>query len=165
MTIQNFLARRALGGRSLVLGLLLATLFLSSCAFFEDKPDEKTAVQRLSAMVALGWQWLHVDSVQVLSMRSVYDGYEVSFAYDVVFGKNETELTEDERLALQRFLPMCAAVPVARGNRCGVRESLVFVQTKDHGWMPELVLRFNKLNSDDIVGWTPAQLPEGVRSQ
>ena len=145
--------------RYLAIAIFLGATFLplTACSLFDDTPDEDIAIQRLSAMVALGWESLQIESVQVQGMEKTGNGVNVDFVYNIVFTRDKSEMSAQEQLMVQNYLPMCASVSQVKGEKCRVEESMVFVQTENFGWMPELAVRYNRHKLDAIANWRPEQ--------
>ena len=124
-----------------LIGLCLMTL--SACSFFEKKPDETVFIQRLESLVNVGWNSLHIADPKIVWTEKTRFGYQVAFAYQVVFTQDEKEIAPEEVERIRHFLPSCADIPLVTNNQCSVEETLLFVETENFGWMPENVVRFS----------------------
>ena len=124
-----------------LIGLCLMTL--SACSFFEKKPDETVFIQRLESLVNVGWNSLHIADPKIVWTEKTRFGYQVAFAYQVVFTQDEKQMAPEEVERIRHFLPSCADIPLVTNNQCSVEETLLFVETENFGWMPENVVRFS----------------------
>lgn len=123
--------------------MAISLLTLSACSFFEKKPDEGVFIQRLESLVNVGWNSLHIADPKVVWTEKTRFGYQVAFAYQVVFTQDENQMAPEEVERIRHFLPSCADVPLVTNNQCSVEETLLFIETENFGWMPENVVRFS----------------------
>lgn len=131
--------KRAAGLCLLALGMAV----LSGCSLFEKKPDEAIFIQRLESLVNIGWDSVRIANPKVVWTEKTRFGYQVAFAYQVVFTQNENQISPEEVERIRHFLPSCVDVPIQANNQCAVEETLLFVETDNFGWMPENVVRFS----------------------
>jgi hypothetical protein len=116
-------------------------------------PDDALLTKRVTAAVNLGWGWLCAEDVRVVAREKRGGKYTVTFSYSVVIDKDEDELPPEERERFRQFLPMCSYLPIARGTSCPLRETMLFADTKEYGWMPELFIQYRPEMLQDIADW------------
>ncbi|MDR1947513.1 MAG: hypothetical protein LBQ51_10175 [Desulfovibrio sp.] len=136
--------------------VVLVPLFLyAGYVFFSAKaPDGKILQQRMSAVIDMGWPWLHVENMSVASLDlKDKNRCEVRFVYELVFDVDGPALSEDEKSRFSQFLPMCADTDLRKGARCKVGETMLFVVTREYGWMPEPAVRVTPWNLARIAAW------------
>ena len=115
-----------------VLGLSLS-LLLSACSV---PPDAQELQQHLAATVRIGWSGLHIESVKILDRVEAGKDWKVDASYSVRLIRDKDALPQEEQERIARHLPMCDAVLVRKGDRCSMRESVMFTRSA-YGWMPK----------------------------
>ena len=145
-------------GRSALLVVTVLVLGAAACAWLflasPAKPDEALLARRMKGSIVLGWGWLHAEKVSVIALEKQGDNYAVSFDYVVILDKDEAALSPQEQARFRQFLPMCSDLPIARGTSCPLQEEMTFVNTREHGWMPELFIRYRPEMLPAIAAWT-----------
>lgn len=126
----------------MILAVFLVLFFLW---FFEheskeEAPNEDDLSRRFAAAVELGWGWLHLEDLKILSLEESGKDYLVKFKYTVVPELDKAELPETQIDRFRHFLPMCPETSLVKGGRCSVREPVLFVFTRKFGWMPKVFL-------------------------
>lgn len=116
-------------------------------------PDDALLTRRMNAAINLGWGWLRAEDVRVVAQKKNGGKYAVTFSYFMVIDKDEDELPPEERERFRQFLPMCSDLPIARGTVCPLREAMLFADTKEYGWMPELFIQYRPEMLQAIADW------------
>jgi len=122
-------------------------------------PDETLLIRRTEASIVLGWGWLHTQDMRIVALEKKGDKYAVTFSYSVVIDRDEAALPQEEQERFRRFLPMCSHLPIARGMSCPLREEMIFVHTKEYGWMPELFVSYRPEMLQAIADWKQPTMP------
>jgi len=135
------------------LALALAAAALWLLVFSDSVPDDALLIRRMNASINLGWGWLHTKDMRVVAREKKGSNYSVTFSYSVVIDRDEALLPPEERERFRRFLSMCSAIPITRGASCPLEEEMLFVNTKEYGWMPELFIRLRPEMLQAIAGW------------
>lgn len=134
-----------------------AVTLTAGCLWFfassGSAPDDALLARRMNAAINLGWGWLHAEDVRVVAQEKRGGNYAVTFSYSVVIDKDENELSLEERERFRQFLPMCSHLPIARGTACPLRETMLFADTKEYGWMPELFIQYRPEMLQAIADW------------
>ena len=150
-------------GKPRCAGRLLALLvlpLLCACSFFSpDPPDAEALKKNMAATISVGWGWLHAENVALVHGNYEGKGYAASFEYDLVIDVDGSLLDEGQKERFARFLPMCAHVPLLRGERCHLGETLLFVEVEKYGWVPELAVRLTPELLPKIAAWSEQEHP------
>ena len=149
LSTSNRKSTFAVAGLAVVLLAGGLWFFVSSGA----APDDAMLTQRMSAAINLGWGWLRAEDVRVVTREKRGGNYAVTFSYSVLIDKDEDELPPEERERFRQFLPMCSHLPIARGIPCPLRETMLFADTKEYGWMPELFIQYRPEMLQAIAAW------------
>ena len=116
-------------------------------------PDDSLLTRRLSAVINLGWNWLQAEEVRIVAREKREGKYAVIVSYSVLIGKDADELSPEERARFRQYLPMCSHLPIARGTSCSIQETVLFVDAKEYGWMPELVIQYRPEMMQAVAAW------------
>jgi hypothetical protein len=134
-----------------------AVALTAGCLWFfassGSAPDDALLTRRMNAAINLGWGWLRAEDVRVVAREKKGGKYAVTFSYSVVIDKDEDELPPEERERFREFLPMCSHLPVAKGTACPLRETMLFADTKEYGWMPDLFIHYRPEMLQAIADW------------
>jgi hypothetical protein len=152
---MNFSACNA---RIAAFAVLAAVCMYAGYTFFSSRPPaDAVLLQRMNALITMGWPSLHVENISVIHGECTGKGsFEAKFTYDLVLDADGPSLSEEEKTRFVRFLPMCAGMEMVRGARCRVDETMLFVETPEYGWMPEPAVRLTPGNLAWIAAWKKA---------
>lgn len=142
---MNKLRQRSFSGeKPSVAKLVLAScgvLFILGVAYFmlkgDPTPDRALLEKRTRAAIELGWGWLGAENMQVRNLECSGNRCNVTFSYTVVVKAEETTLDQAEKSRFRTYLPMCEKIPLNKGSRCELEESITYIDTPEYGWMPE----------------------------
>jgi len=110
----------------------LLALVLSGCSL---PPDAQELKRHLAATAQTGWSGLSVEAVEILNRVEAGKDWKVDASYTVRLTSDKNALPQEEQERIARYLPLCDAVLIRRGDHCGMRESVVFTRSA-YGWMP-----------------------------
>jgi hypothetical protein len=108
-------------------------LLLPACSM---PPDAQELKQHLAATVQMGWSGLKIESVAILARVEAGKDWKVDASYSIRLTNDKDALPPEEQERIVRHLPMCDSVLVHKGDRCTMRESVIFTRSA-HGWMPK----------------------------
>jgi hypothetical protein len=112
---------------------LLLCLLLPACSV---PPDAQELKQHLTAAVQLGWSGLKIESVAILDRVEAGKDWKVDASYSVRLTADKNVLPQEEQERIVRHLPLCDSVLIRQGDRCTMRESVMFTHSA-YGWMPK----------------------------
>ena len=125
--------------RLIHLGLLcLLILLIPACS---SGPDESILEDRLAATVNLGWGWVKAENVSLEKKEDTETGIMGTFSYTLVIQKDAHLLPPEAIATFRTHVPQCRSVPIQKGKRCSLEETLLFVESSTFGWVPEIVVR------------------------
>lgn len=127
----------------------------AGCGPSVDEPDDALLQQRVTALISLGWGWLHAENVELVRRVRDGDNWDVAFSYDVVIDVEGKDLPKEQKERFASFLPMCRDIALNKGARCPVSERVLFTHTEAYGWMPVAVVEFVPSMQQNIASWKP----------
>ena len=140
----------------IVCGLpLVAVPLLLVRHFSPPEADDEELTARVRASIAVSWGWLDATDVRVVEKECSGKGCRASFEYQVVVKLDEKQLTPKQVAQFRQYLAQCAATPIKKGATCALTEELLFVQTPEFGWMPDLYARQRADLLPAIAAWQP----------
>lgn len=150
--------KRSTSSRKIALPVAgFAVALTAGCLWFfassGSAPDDALLTKRMNAAINLGWGWLRAEDIRVVAQEKRGGNYAVTFSYSVVLDKDEDELPLEERERFRQFLPMCSDFPIARGTACPLQETMLFADSKEYGWMPELFIQYRPEMLQAIANW------------
>jgi hypothetical protein len=107
-------------------------LLLAACSM---PPDEQELHRHLAATVQIGWSGLSIESVKIRNCVEAGKDWKVDASYSVRLMEDRDALPPAEQERIARYLPMCDAILIRKGEHCTLRESVVFTKSA-YGWMP-----------------------------
>jgi|GEM_PF-1998141 len=134
---------------------LVAVGLLAFRHFSPSEAAEEELVARARASIAVSWGWLDAADVRVLEKECTERGCRARLAYTLVVKQDESRLTPKQVAQFRQYLAQCASTPLARGATCALTEELLFVETPDFGWMPDLYARQRPDLLPAIAAWQP----------
>lgn len=102
-------------------------------------PDEDTLEQRLATTIDLGWGWLKAENVILQQTETTNRGIMGTFSYTLVIQKDAHLLPQDAVTTFRKHIPQCKSVPIQKGKRCTLEETLLFVESATYGWVPDII--------------------------
>lgn len=134
--------------RSMLLGFM--PLLIAGCS---SGPAETLLEKRLAATINYGWGWITAEEVDLLKSEETKTGIMGTFSYTLVIQKDAHLLPQEAVATFRQYVPQCKSVPIQKGKRCTLEETLLFVESSVHGWVPEIIARkrpelLNHITSD-----------------
>lgn len=118
-----------------------------------SSPEDSILEKRLSATIDLGWGWVKAENVVLNDSHQTGEGVIGSFTYDLVIQKDAHLLPQTAVDTFRKFIPQCNSVPIQKGKRCVIEETLLFVESSSYGWVPEVVTRLRPELLGPISAW------------
>ncbi len=143
-------ARKAIAAGALAVAVAAGGWLMRSGG---DLPSRELLRLRAEAVINLGWNFLHAEEITVDGLERGGKGCRADLSYMLVLDRDEAQLAPEQAERFRRFLPMCADVELRRGNRCFVRESMIFVDTETYGWMPEPLVQLQPQALPLVAGY------------
>ena len=113
-------------------GAALALCLFCACS---GPPETRELKLHLAATVQLGWSGLQIEAVEILDCVRAGKDWKVDASYRVRLTRDRHALPPEEQERIALYLPMCEAVLKRAGDRCALRESVIFTRSAS-GWMP-----------------------------
>lgn len=118
--------------------LCLMVLVVSACS---SGPDESILENRLAATIDLGWGWVKAENVSLEKKEDTESGIMGTFSYTLVIQKDAHLLPPEAITTFRTYVPQCRSVPIQKGKRCSLEETLLFVESTTFGWVPDVVVQ------------------------
>lgn len=120
---------------------VLVCLFALLAPACSPGPDEGILEDRLAATIDLGWGWIKAENVNLEKSEITDTGIIGKFSYTLVIEKDAHLLPQEAIITFRTHVPQCKSVPIQKGKRCTLEETLLFVESSTFGWVPEVVVR------------------------